>query len=48
MSEGPPVDLGELQAAWKQSILPTVSEKSIPTGSVLAEARPVEIGRAHV
>jgi DNA polymerase III subunit gamma/tau len=41
--EGPPVDLGELQAAWKQSILPTVSEKSIPTGSVLAEARPVAL-----
>ena len=42
-SEGPPLDLGELQAAWKQSILPTVSEKSIPTGSVLAEARPVAL-----
>ncbi|HSE82838.1 MAG TPA: DNA polymerase III subunit gamma/tau [Gaiellaceae bacterium] len=42
-AEGPPVDLGELQAAWKQSILPTVSEKSIPTGSVLAEARPVAL-----
>jgi DNA polymerase III subunit gamma/tau len=41
--EGPPVDLGELQAAWKQSILPTVSERSIPTGSVLAEARPVAL-----
>jgi DNA polymerase-3 subunit gamma/tau len=41
--EGPPVDLGEIQAAWKQSILPTVSEKSIPTGSVLAEARPVAL-----
>ena len=41
--EGPPIDLGELQAAWKQSILPTVSEKSIPTGSVLAEARPVAL-----
>jgi hypothetical protein len=42
-SEGPPVDLGELQAAWKQSILPTVSERSIPTGSVLAEAKPVAL-----
>ena len=42
-SEGPPVDLGEIQAAWKQSILPTVSERSIPTGSVLAEARPVAL-----
>jgi DNA polymerase-3 subunit gamma/tau len=42
-AEGPPVDLGEIQAAWKQSILPTVSERSIPTGSVLAEARPVSL-----
>ena len=42
-SEGPPLDLDEIQAAWKQSILPTVSEKSIPTGSVLAEARPVAL-----
>jgi DNA polymerase III subunit gamma/tau len=41
--EGPPVDLAELQAAWKQSILPAVSERSIPTGSVLAEARPVAL-----
>jgi DNA polymerase-3 subunit gamma/tau len=41
--EGPPLDLGEIQAAWKQSILPTVSERSIPTGSVLAEARPVAL-----
>jgi DNA polymerase III subunit gamma/tau len=41
--EGPPLDLNEIQAAWKQSILPTVSEKSIPTGSVLAEARPVAL-----
>jgi DNA polymerase-3 subunit gamma/tau len=41
--EGPPLDLDEIQAAWKQSILPTVSEKSIPTGSVLAEARPVAL-----
>jgi DNA polymerase III subunit gamma/tau len=41
--EGPPVDLGEIQAAWKQSILPTVSERSIPTGSMLAEARPVAL-----
>jgi hypothetical protein len=40
---GPPLDLGEIQAAWKQSILPTVSERSIPTGSVLSEARPVAL-----
>ena len=33
----------ELQAAWKQSILPAVQERSIPPGSVLAEAKPVEL-----
>ncbi len=43
VDEGPPLDLNEIQAAWKQSILPTVSEKSIPTGSVLAEAKPVAL-----
>jgi DNA polymerase III subunit gamma/tau len=42
-SGGPPLELAEIQAAWKQSILPAVSEKSIPTGSVLAEARPVAL-----
>jgi DNA polymerase III subunit gamma/tau len=41
--EGPPIDLDEIQAAWKQSILPTVSERSIPTGSVLSEAKPVAL-----
>ncbi len=43
VGDGPPLDLDEIQAAWKQSILPTVSEKSIPAGSVLAEARPVAL-----
>jgi DNA polymerase III subunit gamma/tau len=42
-SEGPPIDLGEIQAAWKQTILPAVSEKSIPTYSVLTEAKPVAL-----
>jgi DNA polymerase-3 subunit gamma/tau len=41
--EGPPLDLGEIQAAWKQTILPAVSEKSIPTYSVLTEAKPVTL-----
>ncbi len=40
-SEGPPLDLDEIQAAWKQTILAAVSERSIPTYSVLTEARPV-------
>jgi DNA polymerase-3 subunit gamma/tau len=41
--EGPPIDLGEIQAAWKQTILPAVSEKSIPTYSVLTEAKPIAL-----
>ncbi|HXV58240.1 MAG TPA: hypothetical protein VD704_10270, partial [Gaiellaceae bacterium] len=42
-AEGPPVGIDEIQAAWRQTILPAVSEKSIPAGSVLAEARPVAL-----
>ncbi|HEU4450432.1 MAG TPA: DNA polymerase III subunit gamma/tau [Gaiellaceae bacterium] len=41
--EGPPLDLGEIQAAWRQTILAAVSERSIPTYSVLTEARPVAL-----
>jgi DNA polymerase-3 subunit gamma/tau len=39
----PNLDLEQLQAAWKQAILPAVGERSIPTASVLNEARPVEL-----
>jgi DNA polymerase-3 subunit gamma/tau len=47
-SEEPPqaaaeVDLEHVQQLWKQAILPAVSERSIPTASVLNEARPVEL-----
>jgi DNA polymerase-3 subunit gamma/tau len=41
--EGPPLELGEIQAAWKQTILAAVSERSIPTYSVLTEARPTAL-----
>jgi DNA polymerase-3 subunit gamma/tau len=41
--EGPPLDLAEIQAAWKQTILAAVSERSIPTYSVLTEARPTAL-----
>ena len=37
------LELGELQTAWKQAVLPAVAERSIPTASVLNEARPVEL-----
>jgi len=34
------VDLGQLQEAWKRSILPAVEQRSIPIGKTLAEAHP--------
>jgi DNA polymerase-3 subunit gamma/tau len=47
-AEGPPVGIDEIQAAWRQTILPAVSEKSIPTASVLAEARPVALDEGRL
>jgi DNA polymerase III subunit gamma/tau len=41
--EQPPLELTEIQNAWKQAVLPAVGERSIPTASVLGEARPVEL-----
>ena len=38
-----PLELDQIQLLWKQVVLPTVSERSIPTASVLNEARPVEL-----
>ncbi len=37
------VELEQLQEAWQRSVLAAVSEKSIPTASMLAEARPVAL-----
>jgi DNA polymerase-3 subunit gamma/tau len=37
------LELEELKHAWKQAVLPAVAERSIPTSSVLGEARPVEL-----
>jgi len=43
-SESPPnVQLAQLQEAWQRSVLPAVGEKSIPTASMLAEARPAAL-----
>jgi DNA polymerase-3 subunit gamma/tau len=39
----PSVELEQLQEAWQRSVLAAVSEKSIPTASMLAEARPIEL-----
>jgi hypothetical protein len=37
------MELEQLQHVWKQAVLPAVAERSIPTASVLTEARPVEL-----
>jgi DNA polymerase III subunit gamma/tau len=42
-AEAPAIDLEQLQHLWQQAVLPTVSERSIPTASVLGEAKPVEL-----
>jgi DNA polymerase-3 subunit gamma/tau len=36
----PAVELEQLQEAWQRTIVPAVAERSIPTASVLGEARP--------
>jgi DNA polymerase-3 subunit gamma/tau len=37
------IELEQLQEAWRRSILPAVSERSIPIGSALAEAHPAAL-----
>jgi DNA polymerase-3 subunit gamma/tau len=37
------LDLDQVKQAWQPTIMPAVSERSIPTSSVLAEARPVAL-----
>ena len=39
----PDVELEQLQEAWQRSVLAAVGEKSIPTASMLAEARPAAL-----
>jgi DNA polymerase III subunit gamma/tau len=46
--EGPPLDLAEVQAAWTQTVLPAVAERSIPTYSVLTEARPAALAAGRL
>ena len=41
--EAPNLDLEQVQQLWKQAVLPAVQERSIPTASVLNEARPAEL-----
>jgi DNA polymerase III subunit gamma/tau len=42
-AEPPSVELEQLQEAWQRTVLEAVSAKSIPTSSMLAEARPVAL-----
>ncbi len=37
------VDLGQLQEAWRRTILPAVEQRSIPIGKTLAEAHPAAL-----
>src|SRR3954447_14640651 len=42
-AEPPSVELEQLQEAWQRTVLPAVSEKSIPIASMLTEARPAAL-----
>jgi DNA polymerase-3 subunit gamma/tau len=39
----PDLDIEQVQQVWGQAVLPALGERSIPTASVLGEARPVEL-----
>jgi DNA polymerase-3 subunit gamma/tau len=41
VSEPPQIELEQLQEAWQRTILPAVEQRSIPTGTMLREARPI-------
>jgi DNA polymerase III subunit gamma/tau len=39
----PGLDIEQVQQVWGQAVLPAIGERSIPTASVLGEAKPVEL-----
>jgi hypothetical protein len=41
--EPPSLELEQLQEAWQRSVLPAVEQRSIPTASMLREARPTAL-----
>jgi DNA polymerase III gamma/tau subunit len=41
--QAPPLDLEQLQHQWRQTVLPAIQARSIPTATMLAEARPAEL-----
>ena len=44
----PPLELEQLQQLWRQAVLPALQERSIPTASMLHEARPVELAGSRL
>jgi DNA polymerase III gamma/tau subunit len=42
-AEAPNLELGQLQEAWRRTILPAVEQRSIPIGKTLAEAHPAAL-----
>ncbi|HEY3185388.1 MAG TPA: DNA polymerase III subunit gamma/tau [Gaiellaceae bacterium] len=42
-AEAPSLELGQLQEAWRRTILPAVEQRSIPIGKTLAEAHPAAL-----
>jgi DNA polymerase-3 subunit gamma/tau len=39
----PPLALDQLQNQWRQAVLPALQSRSIPTATMLGEARPIEL-----
>jgi DNA polymerase III gamma/tau subunit len=39
----PDLDIEQVQQVWSQAVLPAIGERSIPTASVLGEAKPIEL-----
>jgi DNA polymerase III gamma/tau subunit len=37
------LDIEQVQQVWSQAVLPAIGERSIPTASVLGEAKPIEL-----
>ena len=41
--DAPRLELEQLQHQWRQTVLPAIQARSIPTATMLAEARPAEL-----
>ncbi len=47
-TNGPPLELAQLQDAWARSVLPHVEQRSIPTAAIYREAHPVALDGERV